>query len=80
MQFSNPLIIIILKYFVAGHKPKSSPREAPFEDYGLSFAKKARNVNILMEKGADVKFGDSVERVNTEYFSSGSGKCKELII
>merc|ERR1719430_520321 len=53
---------------------KSSPREAPVEgsDYALFFAKKASNVNLLMEKGADVKFEGDVDNINAEYVSSGS--------
>ena len=50
------------------------------DDYTLTFAKKASNVNLLMEKGADVKFEGDVDNINAEYVSSGSGKCIELII
>ena len=82
MQFSNSLVIIMLKYFVAGLISKSSPTKASAEgdDYALTFAKKASNVNLLMEKGADVKFEGDVDNINAEYVSSGSGKCIELII
>ena len=59
---------------------KSSPTEVQVEgsDYALSFAKKASNVNLLMEKGADVKFEGDVDNINAEYVSNG--KCIELII
>ena len=62
--------------------PKSSQTKAPVKgsDYALTFAKKASNVNLLMEKGADVKFEGDVDNINAEYVSSGSGKCIELII
>ena len=75
MQFNNSFIIIMLKYFVAGLMPTFSPREAPVEgsDYALSFAKKARNVDLLMEKGTDVKFEGDVDNINVEYVSSDKG-------
>merc|ERR1719370_2809369 len=55
--------------------PTFSPREAPVEgsDYALSFEKKASNVNLLMEKGTDVKFEGDVDNINVEYVSSDKG-------
>merc|ERR1712055_616971 len=55
--------------------PTFSPREAPVEgsDYALSFANKASNVNLLMEKGTDVKFEGDVDNINVEYVSSDKG-------
>merc|ERR1719260_274741 len=54
---------------------KSSPTKASAEggDYALTFAKKASNVNLLMEKGADVKFEGDVDNINVEYVSSDKG-------
>merc|ERR1719233_2406629 len=49
--------------------PKSSPRKAPV-DYALSFKKKAKNVNLMMEKGANVNFAEDVDKINVEYFNS----------
>merc|ERR1712002_379891 len=59
--------------------PKSSPTKAPIEgsDYALTFAKKASNVNLLMEKGADVKFEGDVDNINAEYVSNGE-QCEPV--
>merc|ERR1739844_448484 len=45
------------------------PRNAPFEDtdYGLTFAKKVKKANMMMEKGADVSFQSYVDNINIEY-------------
>jgi len=57
-----------------GLKPKSSPREAQLKgsDHALTFKKKAKNVNLWMEKGADVNFDDDTDRINIEVVNSGS--------
>merc|ERR1739844_546192 len=48
------------------------PRNAPFEDtdYGLTFAKKVKKANMMMEKGADVNFQSYVDNINVEYVNS----------
>jgi len=69
---------------ISGLMPTFSPREAPVEgsDYALSFANKASNVNLLMEKGTDVKFEGDVDNIYVEYVSSDKGNkgfCMEKL-
>merc|ERR1719348_2525196 len=53
--------------------PKSSPKEAKDEaqdegdDYALTFGGSASNINLLMEKGADVAFQGDVDNIAVEY-------------
>merc|ERR550519_1571612 len=53
--------------------PKSSKAggSAVGSDYALTFGAKASNVNLLMEKGADVSFKGDVDNINAEYVSTG---------
>merc|ERR1712212_532887 len=52
-------------------KPSKTGDSAVGSDYALTFAKKASNVNLLMEKGADVDFQGEVDNINAEYVSTG---------
>jgi len=75
MECNKLIIKTNKKYYLThlkGLLPKSSPREAPVKnnDYGLSFAKKVKNVNLVMGQGADVKFGGHVDNINAEVLDS----------
>merc|ERR1712212_1147545 len=53
--------------------PKSSKAgaSAAGDDYALTFGSKVSNINLLMEKGADVDFKGDVDNINAEYVSTG---------